>query len=224
MTSPVWSVDRGRSPDSPLPPGPLPRRSGRFTYNAAPLTLGASLPAPGAADLPRVALKGADLERVRSGTTDDVRAGLDAAALRGRHRRVAVDVKVSQVVPGRYPCLRGWHVDAVLDPEHASRPEVHHLFVSGARCLTELVASPDELALGPARSAAALLGDLNRQLAAIDPPVRSGPSCQVVEGGRFDLHRGARGRGLEARLLVRVSETNVVAPGGVLRRRVVVAG
>lgn len=203
---------------------PLPVRPGRFTYNREPPGLGVSLPAPARDDLPAVTFKNADPARVRADTTDYVRAVLDAVALRGRHRWVVVDVKVTEVVPGRHPCLPGWHCDTVLDPHHASRPEVHHLFVTGAACLTEFVAAPVELELAPAPSPVAFLAHLNRQLAALDPPVRAVPSCRLVEYGRFDLHRGVPGRGRETRLLVRVTETDVVAPTCVARRRVVVTG
>lgn len=198
---------------------PLPRRVSRFTYNREPLALGASLPPPGVDDLPAVTFKVAELERVRAETTDYVRAVLDAVRLRGEHRWVVVDVKVTEVVPGRHPCLPGWHCDTVLDPHHDSRPEVHHLLVSGAACLTEFVAAPVELTIGPAASPAAFLADVNRQLDALAPPVRAVPSCRVVEYGRFDLHRGVRGRARESRLLVRVTETDLVAPTCVGRRR-----
>lgn len=200
---------------------PLPLRPTRFTYNREPLALGASLPPPGDDDLPTITFKHADLERVRAETTDYVRAVLDAISLRGRHRWVVVDVKVTEIVPGRHPCLPGWHCDTVLDPHHETRPEVHHLFVSGGASLTEFVAAPVELAIGPAPSPAAFLADVNRQLAALAPPVRAVPSCRLVAYGRFDLHRGTRGRARETRLLVRVTETDLVAPTCVARRRAI---
>lgn len=203
---------------------PLPATRRGFVYNAEPLREGARWPQPGLDDLPMASFKHAALERVRDETTDYVRAVLDAVPLRGGHRRVVVDVKVSQILPGRYPCLPGWHCDSVLDPDHPSRPEVHHLFVSGAACLTEFVAAPVALEVGPAASPQAFLRDLQRQLAALDPPVRAVPSCQLVEYGRFDLHRGARGRAHELRLLVRVSETDVIEPTCGARRRAIVSG
>lgn len=197
----------------------LPAAPARFVYNRAPLRAGAALPPPGPADLPRATFKSAGLERVRAETTDYVRAVLDAVRLEGRHRRVVVDVKVSRIVPGRHPCIPGWHCDGVLDPDHPSRPEVHHLFVTGTACLTEFVAAPVELDIGPARSPQAFLAALNRQLEALDPPVRSAPSCTVVTYGRFDLHRGAVGKGHETRLLVRVTETDLLQPSCAPRAR-----
>lgn len=198
---------------------PLPSAPGRFVYNAAPLRLGASLPPPGAGDLPRVTFKHAPLERVRAESGDWVRAVLDAVALRGLHRWVVVDVKVTAIEPGRYPCIPGWHCDSVLDPLHPSRPEVHHLLVTGTASLTEFVAAPVELEIGPAPSARAFLAGLGRQLAAQEPPVRAVPSCRLVEYGRFDLHRGARGVARETRVLVRVTETDVIQPTCTARRR-----
>lgn len=202
---------------------PLPAVAARFVYNRAPLRAAAVLPPPGPGDVPGTTFKLASLERVRGETTDWVRAALDAVALRGLHRWVVVDVKVTEVVPGRCPCLPGWHCDSVLDPFHPSRPEVHHLVVTGTACLTEFVAAPVALDVRPATSPKAFLADVNRQLAALGPPVRAVPSCQVVEYGRFDLHRGARGTARETRLLVRVTETDLIAPTCTARRRVVVA-
>lgn len=202
---------------------PLPVALGRFVYNREPPRAGASLPPPGTDDLPRATFKHAGLERVRAETTDYVRAVLDAVDLRGLHRWVVVDVKVSQLVAGRYPCIPGWHCDSVLDPHHPTRPERHHLFVSGDASLTEFVAAPVELTIGPASSARAFLAGVDRQLATLDPPVWSIPSCQVVEYGRFDLHRAARSRANETRLLVRVTETDLIQPTCAARRRVVVA-
>ncbi|MGE0710294.1 MAG: hypothetical protein AB7N76_13730 [Planctomycetota bacterium] len=191
---------------------PLPATSARVLYNAEPLRLGVELPPPSPEDLPRTCFKLAALERVRAETSDYVRAVLDAAALRGEHRFVVVDVKVQEVEAGRFPCIPGWHCDSVLDPHHPSRPEVHHLFVSGAACLTEFVAEPVELEVGPAASPRAFLRALARQVARLDPAVRAVPSCRLVEYGRLDLHRGARAREDERRLLVRVTETDVIEP------------
>lgn len=196
----------------------LPARTERFVYGREPLGLGASLPPPGPDDLPAATFKNAGLERVRAETTDYVRRVLDAVALRGQHRHVVVDVKVTDIEPGRPPCIPGWHCDSVLDPRHPSRPEVHHLFVTGSASLTEFVDGPVELEIGPARSPQAFLREVNRQLEELAPRVRSAPSCRLVEYGRFHLHRGALGRGRERRLLVRVTETDLIRPTSSARR------
>jgi hypothetical protein len=201
---------------------PLPQVAGRVVYNRTPLRAGAVLPPPGPGDVPRATFKHASLERVRAETTDWVRAVLDAVPLRGAHRWVVVDVKVTDLVPGRLPCVPGWHVDAVLDPFHATRPEVHHLLVTGTGCLTEFVAAPVELDVRPATCPKAFLADVNRQLALLDPPVRAVPSNTLVEYGRLDLHRGARAVARETRVLVRVTETDLIAPTCTARRRLTV--
>lgn len=190
----------------------LPTRRERFVYNAEPLGRGQRFPAPREQDFPALGFKYAALERVRAQTSDYVRAVLDAVPLAHEHRYVVVDVKVSQLRAGQPPCIPGWHCDVVLDPRHPSRPEVHHLFVSGQHGLTEFVAEPVELEVGPARSPQAFLRELGEQLAGQPPALTALESCQLTRYGRWHLHRGALAAEAERRLLVRVTETDLIRP------------
>lgn len=181
-------------------------------FNARPLVVGAAHPPPGDDDFPAAGFHHSRLDFVREHATDYVRRVLDSIALDGERRHVSVEVRLARIERGRVPGLPGWHIDTVGDPCHPTPPEVHHLFVTGTASLPEFASGPLELelsrGLGPHALMRALSDEVDRRGVAAVPV----PSCQVVSYGRLDLHRPTPGRHEERRLLIRVTESDVLRP------------
>lgn len=174
--------------------------------------LRAALPAPGPADLPEKSLRGVSLEHARRRGTDYVRRVLDAAPLLGDRRFVVVEVRVALLRRGETQGQATWHLDTVGDPLHDSRPERHHLFVTGTASLTEFLAEPVTLDVPAGGGAYARMAALDAQLRALAPPTVRAPSLMFIDYGRLHLHRATPALHDERRLLVRVTETDVLRP------------
>jgi hypothetical protein len=179
----------------------------RCIFNHTPFALGAALPPP--VTLPH-SVRSVPLERLE--TTDDVRRIIDAMPLVGR-RFARVEVRASMTRTGETLGLPTWHLDAQPDPFHPTRPEVHHLFVSGTASLTEFVAEPVALDVALDLPPYARMFDLDAQLRALAPPTVKIPSCRIVTYGRLDLHRATPATHEEPRLLVRVTESDLRTGG-----------
>jgi hypothetical protein len=137
---------------------------------------------------------------------------LDAIPLTRQRRYLAVDIKVHDVEPRRYTCIPGWHCDTVINPYHQTLGEIHHIFVSGGAALTEFIGEPVSLEILEGLSGPSLLQALQKQLKDLQFSVQKVPSCQIVTYGRWDFHRASLGLYPEKRLLIRVSETDVIRP------------
>lgn len=65
---------------------------------------------------------------------------------------VSIDVKVTMLQPGWYPCIPGWHLDDFWRPtgqpalaELADNPSYHYMAVFGENSLTEFLTTPKEM-------------------------------------------------------------------------------
>ena len=181
-----------------------------WNFNKEPLLLGENFPQPQPDDFPALCFKNASREYVLRNTTKYVRDIIGAIPLRRKHRFISVDVKVHDIEPGRYPCIPGWHTDTVIDPRSNGRPEVHTLFVTGFASLTEFIG--EQVCLTLPTTGNVLLEHFRAEIDAISPQIRKIPSCQLVTYGRYDFHRGSLGLSFEKRLLIRVSETDIIKP------------
>lgn len=180
------------------------------TFNERPPTLGKKFNQPSINDFPELSFKNASLLHVLNNTTAYVREVIQSIKLNNKHRYVVVDVKTHDIEVGKYPCIPGWHCDTVIDPKHPTKPDIHNIFVTGYASLTEFIGEPITLTIDVDSNH--LLSNFRKQIDNINPKVISLPSCQVAQYGRFDFHRGSLGKGSEKRLLIRVSETDVVPP------------
>lgn len=180
----------------------------RLLFNKTPPLEGRQFPQPLAEDFPREFWKNGDHDRVLKGTTDYIRNIVSAVELVGNHSRVLIDIKVQDLKPGMPTCIPGWHCDSVVDVNHPSRPEVHHLFVTGFDALTQFIDEPIELNYPKD----APLSHLQEQIKAINPKSRTLQSATWTTYGRTDFHRGAITRKAHRRLLVRVTETDLILP------------
>ena len=188
------------------------QRLSQFDFNYQPLSLGKSFEQPKPEDFPSLCFKNSPLPYVREHTTLYVQKVLDAVPLTRKRRYLTVDVKVHDVELGRYTCIPGWHCDTVIDPYHQTPGEIHHIFVSGEAALTEFIAEPVSLTISEGLSGPPLLQTLQTQLQSLRFPIQKVPSCRIVTYGRWDFHRASIGLFPEKRLLIRVSETDVIRP------------
>jgi hypothetical protein len=141
-----------------------------------------------------------------------VRSIISSIKLCGAHNFVLVDVKTQEISKGKIPCIPGWHTDTIINPFHDSRPEVHHIFVTGYASLTEFIDQPVTLEVCQNLEDPVMLANFRSQIDRIDPQVTKLNSCQLTTYGRFDFHRGSVGKYPERRLLIRVTESDVVRP------------
>lgn len=186
-----------------------------FTFNFDPLDFGPTLAQPTETDFPETCYKTADYAFVYRNTNAYVRAVLDAVGSKlalSKRKRFLVDIKVHDLEQGKFACIPGWHCDSVIDPRHETPGEVHHLFVSGGAGLTEFIAEPVTLTLPSGLKGRRLLSNMQAQLEGKTPQVVSVPSCQVVTYGRWDFHRATKALYNERRLLVRITETDLISP------------
>ena len=180
-----------------------------FTFNSTPYTLGPSLRAPSEEDLPMVFFKYAPIDYVRENSNAYVNHVLNNMPIQHKHRRVLVDVKLHDLNEGDVPCIPGWHCDSIVDPFHKSRPEVHHIFVTGAGCLTEFMKSLVELNIEKDDMFNSLRRQLKRKQGLETFHV---DSCRIMSYSRFSFHRGVSAKKKEKRLLIRVTESDIIKP------------
>ena len=136
--------------------------------------------------------KYADLNFVYPRTSSLVRQIVDKAPITGRFKRVLIDIKVQDLHPEICSCLPGWHLDGSMQ-----EIEVHHLCVlNGPQ--TEFIDQP-------------LFLDQNHN---IPDDVRVAPAREgfITTFTSLDFHRGVFATKPTRRLLVRLTETNIIQP------------
>ncbi len=119
-----------------------------------------------------------------------------------------VDVKIQNLKAGQLPCLPDWHLDCTLDPLHETVPETHHLFIWGADCQTQFVMSDLELSFWNLDFKEAY----NQAVLKQNPKIWLMPELKLIKYHRHNLHAPSPAGKTGTRILVRVTETNLVPP------------
>lgn len=71
--------------------------------------------------------KYASFDKVLDSAGEKLRNLLLSCPISGRdNESISVDIKVQDLIPGKYTCIPGWHSDTLKDPD-----PIHHLFVIG---------------------------------------------------------------------------------------------
>lgn len=117
--------------------------------------------------------------------------------LKHEHKRIVVDLKVREHDEGECVCIPGWHLDCTVNPNHSSRPENHIIYSTVVG--TEFVAEP--VYAGDATHFREVLRD---DFATIAYPPNS-----IVQYSR-DLHRGPLMPRKGRRILLRITETDII--------------
>lgn len=129
------------------------------------------------------------------------------APIEHKHKRVLIDVKVQHLTPDRESCLPGWHLDGPPNPLHPALPEKHHLLIMGG-APTEFVAQKLILSVP----------DEKTHQKELLPQIPEDVSVEPIgldafyTFTRFDWHRGVFAEQPLTRILIRVTETDVIQP------------
>lgn len=214
-------------------------------FNRRPLKFAGTIEAP-SDDLIRntLGLVGASAEDAARYGGDVTRAALSAMNLRNDRKYVVVDVKVHMLMPGMSPAIPGWHTDGVprssdgnprgdQAPDLQAQEEIdacarathYHLLTTGLGCLTEFFVIPAvelTLPMGTAKLYSAMTEQVEALRERMKPrygptSVVIAPSCGVVEWDWWNIHRGVIATKREWRYLIRVTETDFLAPTRDLR-------
>ena len=160
-------------------------------------------------------MKYADMEYAMSACNSDlVRTILLAAPIVGKHKRIVVDVKVHHLKTGEYSCMPGWHLDGSLNVRNEPKEsELHHLLVIGPTARTEFLDDPVEFDLDPKWDFAARSKVLGKILDKMENLATfTVPNAQFVTYDDSFFHRAAAAKFDCWRLLVRVTETDIILP------------
>ncbi len=129
---------------------------------------------------------------------------LETCQLQNLHKHILVDVKVRYIKTGEYSCIPGWHSDTTLNPFRSEKFENHHLFVVGDG--TEFLRNPTSTIFNEWKDAK----QINEIVEMQTPSIWKCPSNKWISYSRTHLHRGIRQVVSDWRLLVRVSETDIL--------------
>lgn len=160
-------------------------------YRETPITVDPSWP------MPEKNYKYASLALLLRENNPFVLTVVENAPITFKYKRILVDVKVQDLVPNRCSCMPGWHLDGSMKED-----EAHHLFIYNGPG-TEFIAKPFELpGVYPE----------NVQLIPKNIETFSVPSGVIASYTSLEFHRGVYTDAPVRRLLIRLTETNVIAP------------
>ena len=148
-------------------------------------------------DFPPEDFKYADVDFVYPRTNGLVKTIIETAPITGRFKRVLIDVKVQDLHPEICSCLPGWHLDGSMQ-----EVEVHHLCVlNGPQ--TEFIDEPLHL---PGK-----YPDIVKMIPQ-DVKITQAKEWFITTFTSLDFHRGVFATKPTRRLLVRLTETNIIQP------------
>lgn len=170
------------------------------------VVFGKTLRQPTFEDIPDRSYKFASLKFVRQNCNDYVNYVIDNMPLVGDRRNILVDVKVHNLEKGQIPALPHWHIDCVNRPDNKAREEHNHLFLAGS-CMTQFLKKDLELDIEDERpNYDRLLKNFESEL-----EKRYAIPYTVCSYGRA-LHRARPAVKRETRLLIRVTESDIISP------------
>lgn len=160
---------------------------------------------PDTESLKNDSFKYVDIERALSNSNDYIKNIISHMPIRNDRKYVVVDVKIHDLEKDTVPALSNWHCDCIGNPLDERRIEHHHIFVSGFDCLTQFLAEEITLDINP--------NDSYRKYDAAFSSVQKAhiPSATICSYERH-IHRAVPSTSNFRRLLVRVSETDIIVP------------
>lgn len=141
-------------------------------------------------------------------STEGVRKIINSVRLSGEYKYTVVDVKVVSLKKGEFPCLPGWHTDCTLDPHHKTKPETHHIYIYGADCRTRFLADPLSIDLSNKNLKKEICTSVEKQ----ELKEISIEEGYIYRYNRFSIHAPSQAGKSGTRLLVRVTETDLIRP------------
>lgn len=186
----------------------------KHTFNPNLPKLGERLEQPTEAELRDVrCFKYADYRYAYEHCGNDyVRHVLDRINIIGKHKRVLIDIKIHDLKPEEVACVPGWHLDGSINPKKLPKePENFTLFITGTHARTQFLDVPIVLDVKDEWSFAAMSRACSRKIPD-NHPTWSIPGCQFGTYDDHYFHRGQAATKKERRLLVRTTETDIIAP------------
>ena len=148
--------------------------------------------------------KYADIDFVFPGLPQSLQKIVQQVPLKGGYKRTLIDIKVQDLVPDITSCIPGWHLDGPENPLHDGTPETHHLFIHGGGP-TEFIAQALMLRVTPEMTQRDLVSQIPKDVA-VEPIPENGFNTFT----RYDFHRGVNVKKPIQRLLIRVTETDII--------------
>ncbi|ANA86572.1 hypothetical protein PBI_CLUBL_74 [Gordonia phage ClubL] len=155
-----------------------------------------------------------------------VRDLLERSPIVGDREYVFVDTKVTMLMPGWYPAIPGWHTDGVPrgekgDPSDYGNPSLpkqltqrsprFHTIVAGVPCLTEFLLGYYELEIEHDEDSK-MYGEMTNLVSKMAYHGRV-PQPQVWSSWDWwQIHRATESRHRGWRLLIRITESDLVRP------------
>jgi hypothetical protein len=119
-----------------------------------------------------------------------------------------VDVKISNLVKGQPQANLFWHTDCTMNPFDGGKPENHYIFISGADCRTEFLKEDIEIEY----KTNDLIKEMNDAIKNKNPNTFHILENTLYKYDRFSIHRATRANKKGLRVLVRVTETDIISP------------
>lgn len=160
---------------------------------------------------------------------DITREAIGAMNIRNDKKYVLVDVKVHMLMQGFCPAIPGWHTDGVPRPKMSQSgkgaPDIElqesmdsprfHLLTTGDHCSTMFAKARNIMVNVPSVPSNRLYADINKQM---EERVQAGTyqtmtaPRQVVEFDWWELHTAVYASKFGWRYLIRVTESDTMAP------------
>lgn len=141
--------------------------------------------------------KYAKYSKVYENSTKAVQWLLDTCPNKNERKRTVVDVKLVHLEKGQNPCMPFWHTDCTMDMSHNTRPEIHYIYVVGAGSRTKFLWEPLDVTPDFENSIEEHMCELI-------------PEETWVSYGREHLHKCSPAERSGFRLLIRVTETDLI--------------
>jgi hypothetical protein len=160
--------------------------------------------------------KYASIEYAMKNSNDLVTHIIKQAPLSNKHKRVVVDVKYHYMRRGHYACIPGWHLDGSENTRGLDKkPELHHLFVAGDHALTEFISHPVDIPIPENTKFSTISKEVGAALDQLNVGVFQVPNCRFVTYDDKYFHRAGKAVDNGPRILVRLTETDVIEPRNV---------
>lgn len=136
-----------------------------------------------------------------------IRKIIESVPIVGEYKYNLVDVKVKKLNRGEFPCLPGYHLDCTMNPDHKTKPEIHHIYIFGCNCKTKFVVSPIIIPFQDDK-----LVNVDAAILKQNPNIIELDEETLYRYNRFNLHAPSVAQSNGFRLLIRVTETDLITP------------
>lgn len=160
-------------------------------------------------EVPKYSYKYADIEWLYPKLAPRYQVILDNAPITRDYRYTLVDFKVQNLIKGKPTCLPGWHLDGPGHPLNPAKPETFHLAIFGNDAPTEFISEPITIWTEDYDDWRNMGRQLDRKK---NINYKSVPMMCWNTYGRFDWHRGPIAKNSGLRILIRITETDIIMP------------